>query len=312
MEQVSQMLRSSDRDDLGDLDEENDGDPDLDNDIDLGDALAAGRQSEPAGVEPRPDPTPLAFHPILRDPSLPDKNSPDPFHVDATPSQSGTITRHNTSTPLFLLYLLISWLHTHFHLPFLACNAVLVIVLQILQASGCPLPLNPYRTLATVTLRLGVEPVFQVLPVCSECLEVHPPTTSTDSRCIRCELPLYKSTLRHDRRARSGAENHRPCLQFPTKSIEAHLREILVIPGMEDTMDSWRSKLRTPGKYRDNFDGAVCKTIPGVDGRPFFENPRPQGCTELRIGLSLGVDWCGYQLGVFFLMVSDAHRHLFD
>lgn len=214
--------------------------------------------------------------------------------LTATESDSGSITRHNTSTPLFLLYLLVSWLHTHFHLPFLACNAVLAVVLQILQASGCPLPLNPYRTLATVTLRLGVEPVFQVLPVCKECLEVHPPTTSTDSRCVRCEFPLYKSTLRHDRRARLGAENHRPHLQFPTKSIEAHLREILIIPGMEDVMESWRYKQRTPGKYCDNFDGAVCKTIPGVDGRPFFENPRSHGCTELRIGLSLGVDWYVY------------------
>lgn len=173
-------------------------------------------------------------------------------------------------------------------------------MLQILNAAGCPLPLNPYRTLTTVTLRLGVEPVFEVLPVCSECLEVHPSTTSTNSRCIQCEFPLYKSTLRHDHRAPSGSENHRPRLQFPTKSIESHLREILAIPGMEDVMDSWRSKLRTPGKYRDNFDGAVCKTITGIDGRPFFENPRPQGCTDLRIGLSLGVDWYVYRRGFFF------------
>lgn len=291
MEEVSHISPSSDHDDVGDLDEEGEDDPDLDSDEALRDALAAGRVSEPTGNQPAPYAPPFSPDPILRDPSLADENSPDPFHIDATQSDSGTITRHNTSTPLFLLYLLVSWLHTHFHLPFLACNAVLVVVLQILHAAGFPLPPNPYRTLATVTLRLGVEPVFQILPVCGECLEVHPSTTSTNSKCIRCELPLYKSTASRDRHAPSGAENHRPHLQFPTKSIEAHLREILTIPGMEDVMESWRYKQRTPGKYCDNFDGAVCKTILGIDGRPFFENPRSQACTELRIGLSLGVDW---------------------
>ncbi|KAL0957724.1 hypothetical protein HGRIS_001504 [Hohenbuehelia grisea] len=40
----------------------------------------------------------------------------------------------------------------------------------------------------------------------------------------------------------------------------------------------------------DNFDGEVCKSLPGADGCPFFENPRPPGAEELRIGLTLGVD----------------------
>lgn len=301
IEQALARLGLSGEENVGDLDEDGDGDADLDRDPELRDVLAAGREmggtnfGDSGSVENQPDNQPALFAfstRIVRDPAIPDENLPDPFQVDTSHSTSATITRQNTSTPIFLLYLLVSWLHTHFHLPFLACNAVLIVVLNILRSSGVPLPLHPYRTLASVTLRLGVEPIFQTLPVCSKCLEVHPAGTPTNTNCSKCDFPLYKSTVRHNRRAAPGSENHRPHLQFPMKSIEAQLREILVIPGMEDVMEQWRVKQRTPDVYRDNFDGEVCKTIPGADGRPFFENPPPAGCTELRIGLSLGIDWC--------------------
>jgi hypothetical protein len=74
-------------------------------------------------------------------------------------------------------------------------------------------------------------------------------------------------------------------------TIEAQLRGILEVPGMEDELEQWRYTTRTSGKYIDMFDGRVPRNIKAHDGHPFFENPLPAGSTELRIGLVLGFDW---------------------
>lgn len=222
-----------------------------------------------------------------------DENNPDPFYVPYS-SISGPSLQQSTSSPVFMLYLLVSWLHTHFHLPFLACNTVLVVVLNILRTAGhnfAGIP-PPYTTLPSVVSHLGVEPEFQALPVCSNCLEVFPATTKPGMLCHHCALPLFKSIPRHNRRTAEDTESHRPFLQFPYKSIESQLRDILAVPGMVNVLEQWRVKGRMPGRYTDNFDGAICKELPGADGRPFFENPRPQGLPpELRLGVTLGADW---------------------
>ncbi|KAL0945173.1 hypothetical protein HGRIS_004324 [Hohenbuehelia grisea] len=162
-----------------------------------------------------------------------------------------------------------------------------------MRALGATFPPDslPYITLTSVLSQLGVEPTFMVLPLCPSCLEVFPGTTSSTSRCSRCDTPLFYSRRRLDRRT-SGPETRRPAVQFPMKSIESQLRDILEVPGMEDELELWRQKPRTPGKLTDNFDGEVCKTLPAPDGSRFFENPpRHQ---ELRIGLTLGADWFSY------------------
>ena len=70
---------------------------------------------------------------------------------------------------------------------------------------------------------------------------------------------------------------------------------ILMIPGMETLLDSWRVKPHVPGEYQDIFDGAVChENLKGPDGRLFFSNSLseckgPNG--ELQIGVNMGVDW---------------------
>lgn len=280
-------------DDIGeDLDEElSDPEDDIgvDSPDDLPEAITQSRQ--PSSSLPHPDvdmgdpiPPPAATN----NP----ENNPDPFYV--LPSLSSPSYRRAADAPIFLLYLLVSWLHTHFHLPFTACNTILVVVLNILRAAGYALTTtpSPYVTLPSVISHLGVEPVFQVLPVCENCLEVFPSSTKPGTLCDHCSNPLFKSILRHNRRTPNDNESHRPSLQFPMKSIEAQLRDICAIPGMLGVLEEWRTKSRSPGRYGDNFDGAVCQELPGVDKRPFFENPRPQDSPpELRIGLTLGVDW---------------------
>ncbi|KAI0054356.1 hypothetical protein BV25DRAFT_1951632 [Artomyces pyxidatus] len=76
------------------------------------------------------------------------------------------------------------------------------------------------------------------------------------------------------------------------------LAALLAVPGVENELDKWRHSSRTPGKYKDIFDGLICQELKGHDGLPFFANEPgslsagPNG--ELRIGLTLGVDWFSY------------------
>ncbi|KAK0470420.1 uncharacterized protein EV420DRAFT_1616565 [Desarmillaria tabescens] len=152
-----------------------------------------------------------------------------------------------------------------------------------------------YHTLPSITNHLGIEPVFQVLPVCPECMEVYLASTTHDQACIRCHSSIFKFTQSRDScSAAAGSEKSRAWLQFPMKSIEAQLHDIIAVQGMEDILEAWRGKPRQPGEYIDNFDGAICQELKGQDGWLFFENPRLTDDTELQIGLTLSMDWFSY------------------
>lgn len=218
---------------------------------------------------------------------------PDPFHI---PEAYAREPPANSEDPVHshpavrLLYILVSWLHTHFHVPFLACHTILIVVFHIVALFGGGLATSEgYRTLPSVLHHLDVEPKFITLPVCPECFRLYPPTLKSTDLCTHCSIPIFKSTTSTSKR--SQKENSRPLLQFPVKSIEAQLRDILDVDGMEDILERWRTQERQPGVYIDNFDGAVCKELKGADGRLFFENPLPPGNAELRLGLTAGVDW---------------------
>lgn len=238
------------------------------------------------------------------DPRYANENDPDPFYpcvdtVNITP----TISTATTHPAFYIMYLTVAWLHSHWKLPFLACNALLAIFAYIIAAAGATWGNNvQYGTLTTVLKQLGVEPAFRILPVCASCLEVHPDTLPSDAVCVRCSEVLFRRTRRlpatagasGTTRASRPAEapgSARPLLQFPYKSIEEQLKSLLQIPGFENELEKWRAVERHPGVYVDNFDGKICQELKGNDGRPFFENPLPPGNDELRIGLTLGIDW---------------------
>jgi hypothetical protein len=128
-------------------------------------------------------------------PRHPGKNSPDPFLVLQSSASLPSIKLTNTYGPLYMIYLLVVWLHTQFQLAWLACNAVLVVTSNILVAAGLvPAvgPGAPYGTLTLVINNLGVEPSFWVLPVCPSCMEPHPASQAPDSVCQRCLMPLFE------------------------------------------------------------------------------------------------------------------------
>lgn len=276
-----------------DWDDDEAEDEDVEPDASLSSPVSA-EQSQPHATTPADDPPhqlPSAEEVISNDQvsAIPDENDPDPFYrprnIDDTVPISSAKSRVHTHPAIRLLYILVAWLHTHFHLPFIACRAILVIVAFIISSAAISFDTSEtYKTLPSVLNHLGVNPDFLLLPVCPECLEVHPASTPTSDVCVRCQSPIFKAAVGHKKAA--------PLLQCPVKSIEDQLIDILHVDGAEDILEQWRFKERHIGQYLDNFDGEICKTLKGPDSRPFFENPLPHETQdELRIGLTLGVDW---------------------
>ncbi|KAJ6479999.1 hypothetical protein C8R47DRAFT_1074460 [Mycena vitilis] len=197
----------------------------------------------------------------------------------------------------YILYLLVVWLHTALHLPFRGCDVVLQVFGYILEAAGATAMPHMLTTLPAVMNHMGAEPEFQALPVCPVCCEVFPMSAPASTVCLRCTIPIFETAVPRSIFSRAAVPPPKPLLRFPTKSIEEQLKDMLAVPGVEEEMDKWRSNSRTAGIYEDFFDGRISREIEGPDGLPFFrpgETPNMGPNDELRVGLTLGVDWFSY------------------
>lgn len=221
------------------------------------------------------------------------ENTPDPFEL-VTPRASTRSTQvtETPTTGMDLLYVLATWLHAQFRLPFRACAALIKIVVLIVKFYGVVITNDPISTLPRIMSKIDVELTIHLLPICPSCLEVYPAKASTPSVCVRCNSDMFKA------RPSTGVSNKQdkrtPLLSFPFKSIQSSLEDILAVPGAEEELDKWRKVERRPGRYTDIFDGAVPRSLKCPDGSLFFRNnpgdeKGPDGV--LRIGVNLGVDW---------------------
>jgi hypothetical protein len=233
-----------------------------------------------------------------------DENNPDPFQYEPEPIRSPpTAAEVHPNPAVYILYLLVLWMHTQFHLPFRACSALLAVVALAFQASGTPIDPPIYTTLPSVITHLDAEPSFRVCPVCPKCITPYPASTTTDAHCTKCEHPLFRPAPTSSQKRHT--QNRQPYLKFPMKSLEEQIIDMLAIPGVEDVMDAWRKKKRIPGEFNDIFDGDVCKELPGHDGLPFFLPDQEEVANgELRIGVSLGVDWYDCLFHIRFIILS--------
>lgn len=222
------------------------------------------------------------------------EDEPDPFIVEEV--RHSRDDRDLTDIPphLLTIYAVVSWLHLQFHLPRVACNALLTIFACILVALS-PAIETPFVTLQSSSRVLGVDKSAYMLPVCPVCRDVYPAAGSPLSHdmCITCNANLFLPDLTTRGNLRA---TKLPVLKYPYIPLSEQLKSLLKVPGLEAMLDAWRSKPRNPGEYTDIFDGDMCRTkLQGVDGKVFFSNlPQekngPDG--ELRIGVNLGVDWC--------------------
>ncbi|KIJ06688.1 hypothetical protein PAXINDRAFT_158658 [Paxillus involutus ATCC 200175] len=263
----------------------NDLDIDIDNEIDIDTNMALDEDFEASQ-----DLAPAT-------PASDGEDNPDPFKPDedlvSSVRASGN-DQHLSSQPLYLvtIYALATWLHLQWHLPRAACNALLSI-LSCLLIAICPTIVPPFVTLHSATKVLGLDmPTFE-LPCCPSCREVYPASGSlhTQDTCIPCQVPLFlpDKTMRSNKRTKKI-----PFVKYPYLPISMQLHSILTIPGIENTLDQWRTKPRARGQYTDIFDGDICRLkLKAPDGSLFFSNlpHEKQGpAGELRIGLNMGLD----------------------
>ncbi|KIO14437.1 hypothetical protein M404DRAFT_1009458 [Pisolithus tinctorius Marx 270] len=219
---------------------------------------------------------------------------PDPFWTGNNP-RSGISFEDLSTLPVYLLvvYMMTTWLHLQWHLPRAACNAVLGI-LSCLILALCPSLSPPFVTLPSAMKVLGLDLQVYELPCCPSCREVYPPVSSlhTQDKCIPCNTSLFLP----DQTKRGLLRSKKvPCVKYPYLSLSEQIQSILTIPGVEDSLDEWRTRPHSPGHYSDIFDGEICRVkLKAPDGTLFFANgPHdkhgPNG--ELRIGVNLGIDW---------------------
>ncbi|KDQ55237.1 hypothetical protein JAAARDRAFT_196089 [Jaapia argillacea MUCL 33604] len=272
----------------------------------------------PPPLLPSPSPLHATTTPVIKEQTtfspvldiLPDSNgppqtvlgmSPDPaacneYYVDPGPTRSTHTAADIHPNPLVhIVYLLVLWLHSQFHLPFRACTVILTTFAVVVHACGVILDPPMFNSLPRIISALGAESSFQQLPVCPECLEVYPITVAKDACCNKCQHPLFimDPTPADRRSGKTTRTSSKPHLRFPTKSLQEQLTEML--PPIEDELDLWRRRPHVPNEYTTIFDGKIVRELPGADSLPFFHpdmEEMPNG--ELRIGLTLGVDWFSY------------------
>jgi hypothetical protein len=241
-------------------------------------------------------PTPLA--------SDPTEDNPDPFVVEALDRQ-GNANLQEIPIHLLVVYTMITWLHFQFHLPYVACNAVLAFLALIFKFFNLAIAL-PFITLQSATRALGADPGIILLAVCPKCRSVYPSSGSRHMQdtCTTCQVALFLPE--HTRRG-----HHRtiktPVIKYPYLPLSEQIVSILKNPGVESLLDDWRTKPRKAGEYSDIFDGRMCRLkLRAPDGSLFFSN-RPHERNgpndELRIGVNMGVDWY-----VLYLILSDLNN----
>ncbi|KZP30608.1 hypothetical protein FIBSPDRAFT_945947 [Athelia psychrophila] len=219
-------------------------------------------------------PIPPALHGEFRIPKHKrDENDPNPFSMASRPHMPVLQEDVHPDGGVYMLYTLVAWLHSQFHVLFRACNAILVVVALIIQSFGITTSTPVLTTLPSVMGRLGVEPTIWILPVCPHCLEVYPESPKTGGKCTGCNTNIFKTGRTRGGKERAAQEPI-PELKFPCKSLASQLAEIVALPGMEDKLDQWRHQSRKSGKYTDFFDGGIARDLKGPDGKQFFAKLR--------------------------------------
>ena len=100
--------------------------------------------------------------------------TPDPFVVE--PERWATARHQGPEIPthLLVMYTMVSWLHFQFHVPHVACSAILAFLGLLFKSFNLDI-VSPFITLQSATWALGVDPGILFLAVCPKCRRIHLP-----------------------------------------------------------------------------------------------------------------------------------------
>ncbi|KAJ7596218.1 hypothetical protein C8J56DRAFT_774881, partial [Mycena floridula] len=211
----------------------------------------------------------------------------------------------HTHWAIRLILICVAFLHTHYHVPFLGCSAILFCLNWIFLELGIinePIP----TTLTIVLRRLGLKDQFLPYRVCLTCHKLFPPTVDAKTEC--CGELLFYQTLstdlpEDDPDGQSSHDLPRPSPRpvprqvVPFTTLSSLLEEYLSRPGMEDALESWRTREKVSDDLETMQDGRIWKELKGKDGKLFFDK---RDDSELRIGVTVGLDWyASYTLDSF-------------
>lgn len=155
-----------------------------------------------ADVDSRAELSTLEVIPIsMTATTSPDCDDPDPFEpLLMQDSQAPPLD--DLAFHILCIYAVVTWLHFQFHLPHVACNALLATFLLVITILS-PEAAVPFVTLKSANRMLGLDILpYQVMPVCPDCKEVYPASSETPEVCRHCQVALFEDSFHQQNCAR--------------------------------------------------------------------------------------------------------------
>jgi len=192
---------------------------------------------------------------------------------------------------LLAIYVIVSWLHIQFNLPWVACNALLKILVCLVTFVSTQLA-QPFVMLPSVTCSLAIDPSIDLLPVCPKCQDVFLSAAlqHVQDACMSCKVPLF---LPSHTNWGNPHNIKTPVIKYPYLLLLQQLVSMLKIPSIKALLDNWRTKPCKSREYKDIFNGDMCHIyLKAPNSSTFFSNlyhERQGPGRELWIGVNLGV-----------------------
>ncbi len=146
-------------------------------------------------------------------------------------NKQGTTNSKESVLPdhLLVMYTMITWLHFHFHVPHVACNALLAFLALLLTSFNLTIML-PFITLQSATHALGVNPRIKLLAVCPKCQGVYPSSGSrhAQEKCTACQVSLFLPE--YTRQGNCAIKS--PVIKYLYRPLTNQIMSILKNPGV--------------------------------------------------------------------------------
>ncbi|KAG2052952.1 hypothetical protein BDR06DRAFT_972639 [Suillus hirtellus] len=181
----------------------------------------------------------------------PAEDDPNPFFIADGLCAEDTTNIIHLPGHLVLIYTVVSWLHLQFHLPKVACNALLAIFTCILLTLS-PNIKPPFVTLQSSNHVLDIDKPIYTLSICPLCHNMFPPACSPHShnQCTLCNEDLFLP----DKTAHSNQHSLKsPLIKYPYLPLSNQIKSLLKVLGLESLLDYCvcKTKLKAPDASPD-------------------------------------------------------------